>query len=644
MAEGKFTARDAKGRLATEAAKEAFLDALAKGESIAAATIRVGRTNRGYDHWRKSDPAFAGKVDAIIARRKGVTFEVPDFPEFCAKYLHQELFDHQLRWFDILEGREPRDLHSSMVWAPGDPQMLLFNVPPGFAKSTTLTVNYVVWRVCKDPNIRVVIVSATQRLAKQFLGAIKTRLSHDSYGELQRKWGPEGGFRATAEQWTQTEIYLGGKNDGEKDPTVQAIGMGSQIYGTRADLIVVDDAVLLDNAHRWEGQIDWLTQEVVTRLPESGETEFAWQQQNAADYVGALATRLSPCPDSKLIVVGTRVAPVDIYQKLRSEFRDGDDEAVFTYFSMPAVLEYADDPKDWVSLWPYTKDREGNLVPKWTGPQLKKRRDKVRPATWALVYQQLDVSVDSVFKPEDIKDSVQGFRKPGVLMPGTSWWQRQQGMQGLYVVCGLDPATAGHTAMVCLGVDRQARKIWLLDAYNRKGILPREMRRVIEDWTVRYGVNEWRVEINGFQRSIVQDDDLRAFLHSRGVILKPHWTGGQNKADPSFGVASMSTLFEKGADSKSTIYLPNNNGTFPAIAELTEQLIAWQPEAKNQKTDLVMALWFAVIRARELIFLSPTRQNQHMQNAFLSNGRRQRERHVVNLDELSHEVWASQYN
>jgi hypothetical protein len=104
-------------------------------------------------------------------------------------------------------------------------------------------------------------------------------------------------------------------------------------------------------------------------------------------------------------------------------------------------------------------------------------------------------------------------------------------------------------------------------------------------------------------------------LFSRGVILKPHWTGA-NKADPNFGVASMSTLFETDADGKPGIYLPNNNGVFPAVAELTEQLISWQPEVKGLKTDVVMALWFAVIRARELIFLSPSRQTTHMPNKY----------------------------
>ncbi len=612
-----FEAKDSKGRLITPAAKEQFLDALAKGESVESAARRVGRTKRGYDHWRKTDATFALQADTIIQRRQGKSeFICPDFPEFCETYLFQPLFEHQLRWWDVLRGEEPRNLHPSMVWSKGDEQMLLFNVPPGFAKSTTITTNYVVWRICKDPNVRVVIVSATEKMAKKFLYAIKQRLTHPTYHRLQREFGPDGGFRATAESWTATEIYLGGKDDGEKDPTVQAIGMGGQIYGTRADLICVDDAVLLKNAHQHEDQIDWLTQDVVTRLPE-GE------------------------PDAKLLVIGTRVAPVDLYSQLRDTFKDEEENSVFTYFAQPAVLEYADSPENWVSLWPYTFDREGNQVAKWTGPQLKKRREKVKGSTWAMVYQQLDVSEDSVFQAAAIQSAVQGFRKPGVLVPGTAWWQREKGMSGLYIIGGLDPATAGYTAAVCIGVDRQTCKIWLIDAFNKKGALPRDTRRVIEDWTVRYGVNEWRIETNGFQRSIVQDDGLRSFLFSRGVILKPHWTGG-NKADPDFGVASMSTLFEADGDGKPALLLPNNNGIYPAIAELCEQLVGWQAGVKGLKTDLVMALWFAVIRARELLFQAPLRQQTHMPNKFLSNGRSQRERVVINIEDELHKMYMEQ--
>jgi hypothetical protein len=120
-------------------------------------------------------------------------------------------------------------------------------------------------------------------MARKFLGAIKTRLSHPAFMKLQVAFGPNGGFKADATQWSADMIYLGtGRDSGEKDPTVQALGLGSQIYGARADLIILDDVVMGSNAHEWEKQIDWLQKEVITRLGRYG----------------------------KLIIVGTRVHPL----------------------------------------------------------------------------------------------------------------------------------------------------------------------------------------------------------------------------------------------------------------------------------------------------------------------------------------------
>lgn len=605
--------RETSGRVTPDVAKQIMLDRLAKGETIEPAARAAGRTRKGYEWMRKNDKVFAEQVDIILARRKGVMHECPDFPEFCEQFLHQPLFEHQLRWWDILQGQEPRSLHPSMKWSQGDPSMLLFNVPPGFAKSTTLTVNYVVWRICRDPNVRVVIVSATEKMAKKFLYAIKQRLSGPAYLKLQSKFGPDGGFLATAESWTATEIYLGGKTDGEKDPTVQAIGMGGQIYGARADLIVVDDAVLLKNAHQFEDQIDWLTQDVVTRLPEEE-------------------------PDAKLLVVGTRVASVDLYQKLRDEFRDGSDNSVFTYFAQPAVLEYADDPQDWVSLWPETVDRDGLVVSKWSGTALKSRRDKVRPGTWAMVYQQEDTKAEGVFPEEAVRAAIQSFRMPGLLKPMDV---REKGMAGLYVVASMDPAAAGFTAAVVVGVDRATNKIFLLECFNKADQTPAGIRALIQQWTLKYAVNEWVIEQNAFQRFLVQDDEVRSFLFSRGVVLRGHHTHRGNKNDPDFGVASMATLFDLQADGAPTLLLPNANATHSSVARLVEQLIVWSPQMKvvsAGQTDLVMALWFAMLRARKILFVSDRPQRNYMDNAFISRGRKDRERFSVNLDEIAIEV------
>ena len=172
-----------------------------------------------------------------------------EFAEFCQKYLGFKTWPHQQHIIDLLEGRAPTDLHPSIVYEPGTAGLsrLLVNVPPNHAKSMTVTISYVTYRICKNPNVRVIVVSKTQDQAKKFLYAIKQRLSHPQYIDLQLKFGPADGFKGTSDQWSATKVYLGGdaRDSGEKDPTIEALGMGGQIYGARADLIILDDVVTL---------------------------------------------------------------------------------------------------------------------------------------------------------------------------------------------------------------------------------------------------------------------------------------------------------------------------------------------------------------------------------------------------------------
>ena len=81
----------------------------------------------------------------------------------------------------------------------------------------------------------------------------------------------------------------------------------------------------------------------------------------------------------------------------------------------------------------------------------------------------------------------------------------------------------------------------LLDTFNRQ-VRPQGLRNLITDWTERLGVDEWRVEKNGFQAFLTQDREITQYLASRGVRLLEHETR-QNKWDPDWGIASMEMLF-----------------------------------------------------------------------------------------------------
>jgi len=606
-------------------AQEKVLLQLEQGSTITAAMASVGRNDVTFRQWSMNEPAFKERADKARLVGKGVIADLGDlkeisFPDFCEQFLDTKMFPHQLNWIDLIEGREPRWMHPAMTYEPGATNRVLVNVPPEHAKSTVITTNYVTYKIVTNPNSRVIIVSKTQGMARKFLGAIKTRLNHPAFIKLQTAFGPNGGYKADATTWSADMIYLGtGRDSGEKDPTVQALGLGSQIYGARADLIIVDDAVMGSNAHEWEKQLEWLQKEVITRLGRYG----------------------------KLIIVGTRVSSVDLYKMLRDGSQWTGGKSPFTYMAMPAVLEYDEKPGNWKTLWARTDRPEGDvdepdadgLYPKWDGPALFTRRSEVAPSVWAMVYQQEDVQEDSIFSPTCVAGSVNGMRKRGPLKAGVPGHPTH--VEG-YTIIGLDPAMAGATGAVVCTYNRADGKIYVLDAVNMTEPSPQKIQNLIEDWVEKYRPQELRIEINAHQKAYALDENLRNFLAGYGTQLNSHFTG-KNKWDTSFGVASMATLFGNTRDGRfqdnNIIELPSNEGS-EGLKTLVQELITWKPDTRNP-TDVVMALWFTVIRIREMMQKS-SQAAQYQSNRWATRAQQGR-RYAVNLDDAFADQWSGQY-
>ena len=597
-------------------AKKKVLDFVRQGLDLQDAIARSGRKPDVMKDWRK-DPKFVKDLES--AREEGerslsiVTGDAKykiGFEEFSAEFLDSPIFPHHRSWIDVLEGRQPSWLHPSMTYEPSSPKRLLINVPPEHAKSTVITVNYCVYRIAMDPNVKITIVSKTQERAKEYLYSIKQRLSHERWSKLQAVYGSAGGWKEDADTWKADRIYLS-RDSTEKDPTVQALGIGGQITGARSNLIILDDVVTTLNAHEWEKQLLWLQRDVVTRLGDNG----------------------------KLLIVGTRIAANDLYREIRNAEHWTGGKTPFTYFSMPAVLELDSDPEKWVTLWPKshipwegsdegTLPDENGLYPKWDGPALFRRRSEVSPSAWALVYQQQDVQEDSIFSPACVQGSLNRMRKRGPLKAGTPGHPREYG--AWYTIMGLDPAMTGNTAAVMMTVDRNTRKRYILDCENMSDPTPQKIRQLIEDWVHKYQPQELRIEINAHQKAYALDDDLRAFLASTGVRFSSQFTG-KNKWDTAFGVAAMSGLFgtmrNGNHQNDNLIELPSQEGS-EGIKALIQQLITWSPETKG-KTDCVMALWFCELRAKEVISNARIDQS-HLDNRWATR-RQMQSRYSVNI-------------
>jgi hypothetical protein len=592
-------------------AKAKVIAAIRDGVQVETAMALVQRTGETYKSWRKEDAAFREQIDAVreIARAartraKGDRVEVPDFPEFCAEYLGMPLPEHHLRVWDVMHGREPRNMHPAIRHQLGRPDRLLLNFAPFHSKTQVWSVQYALWRMLKDANVRIAVVSKTQQLAKKIVGQIKSYLTMPQYAKLHAAFMPEGGWAGSS--WTRTEIFLSGVDVAQKDPTLQALGLGGQIYGSRLDLILLDDLVDMKNTHTYKELADWVGTEVDSRVDDNGI----------------------------LAVLGTRLGAHDLYSELR-DLLDWDGETpVWTYFAQPAVLEMPvpADPSTWVTLWPF-KPQDG--TPMWDGPSLAKKK-AVLPseARWQLTYQQMDASIDQVFPTGAVMASIDHRRAAGP-------------MEGLYTVLGVDPAANGYTAMTVMGLDRATGRRYVLDGFCQAKCPPDLFMAKMRNFISTHGCREVVVESNAVQGFISRSQAFKDYCYTNGCLIREHMTGG-NKWDEDMGVASMAPWFlgcaEHDVENDTwtrrptefhPISLPNPKFAGGWLEMLTTQLTTWQPKERQRSqstpTDMVMSCWFASLGIQRAIDQGRN-VPRHIANPFATRGDR-KDRVVVNLQE-----------
>lgn len=628
--------------LSPEAAKAAVLGYLGEGWTVEVSVEKANRTRKSYEYWRRTDPEFRAKADAIISTRKVKNVGRDEnrdkarkmgFAAWRLEYLGQPTYPHQQQWIDLIEGREPTGLHPSQRYEPGKSTRIVINCPPNHGKTTVLTLDYVTYRIICNPGIKIAIVSKTADMAEDMVYGVKTRLTHPDYSRLIRDFAPEGGFEATATAWSNSRVRLAAsdRDPADKDPTLQGLGIGSQIYGKRLDLVLVDDAVDGTNAQAWEPQMRWLHRDVSSRPGASG----------------------------KVCVIGTRIAPADLYFQLRNTENFSSGKSPWTYLSQPAVLEETPDRADWVTLWPrstqswYTPDEDcwcgtddcargdhDGTFPRWDGMHIGAVKDDLDQNVWLQAYMQQEVGSNATFPAYAITEATNKGRRVG----------KDGGMisvpDDVYVIGACDPATSGYAGMLVYGLDRGERKRYLYDAWNIKHPSPQELKDRIKALTTEYGVNEWRIEKTGLLTMFTQDYELNQWLTARGVRLTAHYTG-KNKFDVNFGVASMAALFGSWQDMEDgthkliadpLIDLPRHESE--GMRALVHQLTIWTPELDPKKTpcDLVMALWFAECGARDRVKGSDERDYGRPARSGLVSRRENERKIVVDLNDFRRTV------
>lgn len=110
-------------------------------------------------------------------------------------------------------------------------------------------------RIVRDPSVRILYISSTANLAYKQLKFIKDILTSD----IVRFYWPElvNLDEGKREKWTEAEISIDHpirRAENVRDPTVFTAGLTTTITGLHADVIILDDVVVKENAYTNEGR------------------------------------------------------------------------------------------------------------------------------------------------------------------------------------------------------------------------------------------------------------------------------------------------------------------------------------------------------------------------------------------------------
>lgn len=356
-----------------------------------------------------------------------------------------------LGWPDIYE-----PLHQKVcdfVQDNVDNHKLLILLPRGTFKSSIVTIGYTLWRICKNPNERIMIGNATYPMAVSFLKQIKDQLGRNE--ELKAIYGDLG---KDADSWRDDQITLSGeitkgsKGYRGKEPTVSVYGTGSNLTGSHFTLAILDDMVNRENI----GTKDQI-QKVIN---------FYKDTLDLVDISGS--------GHKQVIVIGTTWHQADLYSWIQDKETGIIDD--FKVLCMPAY------EGEWL---------KGKLLfPRRLGwKQLEELKRQQGSSHFSAQYLLDPVPLETATFRGDFRY----YEAPDIKnVPGN-------------IFIAVDPAIsekkeADYSAMVCVKVDKN-NDWYILDLWRDK-VNPKRLIDQIFYWDEKWKPNSIGVETVSFQKAL----------------------------------------------------------------------------------------------------------------------------------------------
>lgn len=457
--------------------QRAYLDEVAKGKSHKDIQADLQIAKATYESWRYHDKKFAAMVDSTRANAQA-------YQELKPQATSNKSFDfaQERKYFF---GHDSPPFHLEMVQAFEQTQagnIAMFLLPPEHGK-TTMFEDYATLKLAHSPTTRMHVASESQSLSKKILKRVRNRLDpapgNPRLNELRRTYGPFAPppeDKVLGQPWAATHFdvyqrYVQDGGDDERDYSMAALGFGSQIIGSRSDILYLDDMQSRKTLNLTEKHFDEFQQDWLSRPGARGIT----------------------------VIAGNRVDEGDIYEAIDDAF----DSDLLTIVRYPAILPNGE------PLWP---DR-------WPLPMLEKERKKHGDDVWERNWMQRPKAVRSQTFNEQMIDQCKN--------PLLPWYHVNHG-EPIYI--GVDPGIAPATTAV-VGIAIQHGMIRLVSLRQTRNLrnnaeILATVEQEIADLQIRGGiVTDVCFEENAFQKGLVQDPYLEQLERNYGFTARGHLTG-----------------------------------------------------------------------------------------------------------------------
>jgi hypothetical protein len=352
---------------------------------------------------------------------------------------------------------------------------------------------YVIRRITKDPWLRVLYISSTSNLAEKQLKFIKDKLESKTY---RRYWPNHINERESdRERWTASEISLDHpvrKQEGLRDPTVFTAGLTTSITGLHADIIVLDDVVVYDNAYTEEGR----------------------------DRVNARVSLIASIEgaESEQVVVGTRYHPRDAYglmQDMKYDVCDDKGESIGTETVYSIFQRQVEEHGEF--LWPRQQRPSDG---KWFGFDWNiLNRKKAQYLNRTQFYAQYYNNPNNPEATGIAQSRFQYYNKEQIQRNGSNWYI---GNKRLNIAAAMDLAysttkEADFSSIAVLGIDSE-NNYYILDIDRFKtGKISTYYERLFGLYA-KWNFRKVRLEVTAGQRVIVEDLKTN-YIRPNGLML-----------------------------------------------------------------------------------------------------------------------------